>query len=381
MTIDLIAGARPNFIKIAPIIDAIIEEQKKSRSIHYRLVHTGQHYDNNMSGSFFEQLGIPLPDVNLEAGGGTQAEQTAKIMVNYEQLLTTQVPDLCMVVGDVTSTLACSIVAKKQHIKVAHIEGGIRSGDLTMPEEINRIVTDSITDYFFTTSETANKNLRNNGIPDERIYFVGNTMIDTLLKNRSRFQQPALWDQMELIKRKYIVMTLHRPANVDEQGKLKALLEEIIRSANKVPIIFPVHPRTDKIIRSLSLNPSTPQPFNLSTPQPLNSTTLHICPPLGYLEFNYLVENAMAVITDSGGITEETTVMGIPCITLRDNTERPETIEIGTNELIGTNLENIKPAFEKLFFGNWKKGTIPQLWDGHTAERIVQHLLEIYGEN
>lgn len=367
MKIDLIAGARPNFMKIAPIIDAIHTAQKEGKEITYRLVHTGQHYDKNMSDSFFEQLGIPEPHVNLGAGGGTQAEQAAAIMIGYEKLLLEEKSDLCLVVGDVTSTMACSIAAQKLHVKVAHVEAGIRSGDWTMPEEINRMVTDSITNYFFTTTEIANNNLRSAGISDDRIFWVGNTMIDTLLKHRPRFQKPAIWDEIGLKDGGYIVMTLHRPANVDEESKFKELLEEIINSSNNLPIIFPVHPRTAKIIDSL-LKANSQQP---------TAKNLHLIEPLGYLEFNYLVEKAYAVITDSGGITEETTVMGVPCMTLRDNTERPETITIGTNELLGTNPKAIKPAMEKLFSGNWKKGSIPELWDGYTAERVVDVLLRL----
>lgn len=367
MKIDLIAGARPNFMKIAPIINAIHKAQKEGKEITYRLVHTGQHYDKNMSDSFFEQLGIPEPHVNLGAGGGTQAEQAAAIMIGYEKLLLEEKSDLCLVVGDVTSTMACSIAAQKLHVKVAHVEAGIRSGDWTMPEEINRMVTDSITNYFFTTTEIANNNLRSAGITDDRIFWVGNTMIDTLLKHRPRFQKPAIWDEIGLKDGGYIVMTLHRPANVDEESKFKELLEEIINSSNNLPIIFPVHPRTAKIIDSL-LKANSQQP---------TAKNLHLIEPLGYLEFNYLVEKAFAVITDSGGITEETTVMGIPCMTLRDNTERPETITLGTNELLGTNPKAIKPAMEKLFSGNWKKGSIPELWDGHTAERVVDVLLRL----
>ena len=359
MKIDLIAGARPNFMKIAPIIDAIKIAQSKEEDIKYRLVHTGQHYDKNMSGSFFEQLGIPLPDINLEAGGGTQAEQTAKIMIGYESLLEKESTDYCLVVGDVTSTMACSIVAKKMNIKVIHVEGGIRSWDLTMPEEINRMVTDSITDYFFTTSETANNNLMKNGIPKDRILYVGNTMIDTLIKHRSNFTKPVIWDEVGLKKNNYIVMTLHRPANVDEEKILKELMDEIMAHSNNIPVIFPVHPRTAKQLESLGISYSNLYPVE----------------PLGYLEFNYLVERAKAVITDSGGITEETTVMHIPCMTLRDNTERPETIDIGTNKLLGVNPKAIGPAMKKLFSGDWKDGEVPYLWDGKTAKRIVQHLL------
>ncbi len=361
MKIDLIAGARPNFMKISPIIDAIKVSQSKGENIEYRLVHTGQHYDKNMSGSFFEQLGIPLPDINLEAGGGTQAEQTAKIMIGYETLLLKETTDFCLVVGDVTSTMACSIVAKKLNIKVIHVEGGIRSWDLTMPEEINRMVTDSITDYFFTTSETANHNLEKNGIPKDRIFYVGNTMIDTLLKNRPNFKKPPIWNEIGLKEKSYIVMTLHRPANVDEENIIKELMDEIIENSNNIPIIFPVHPRTIKQLESLGIS----------------YPNLYTIEPLGYLEFNYLVERAKAVITDSGGITEETTVMNIPCMTLRDNTERPETIEFGTNELLGVNPKAIGPAMKKLFSGKWKKGEAPHLWDGKTAGRIIQHLLQL----
>lgn len=352
--IDIIAGARPNFMKVAPIIEAISQQEDMS----FRLVHTGQHYDRNMSGSFFEQLNIPEPDVNLGAGGGTQAEQTAAIMTGYEKLLMESPCDLCLVVGDVTSTMACAITAQKLHIKVAHVEGGIRSGDWTMPEEINRLVTDSITNYFFTTSHTANENLRNSGVDDDRIHFVGNTMIDTLLKNKSRFIQPKVWEEHGLKEGEYIVMTLHRPANVDEEDILKSLMSEIVNNSRNLPLVFPVHPRTAKILTALGIE----------------ADNLIYTEPLSYLEFNYLVSKAKAVITDSGGITEETTVMGIPCMTLRNNTERPETITQGTNELLGVNPKAIAPAMDRLFKGEWKKGSIPELWDGKTGQRIAEIL-------
>lgn len=361
MLIDIIAGARPNFMKIAPIIEAITQAKNIGKNIRYRLIHTGQHYDKNMSDNFFEQLGIPEPDINLEAGGGTQAEQAANIMVRYEKVLLEKPADLCLVVGDVTSTMACSIAAKKLCIKVAHVEAGIRSYDLSMPEEINRMVTDSITDYFFTTSEVANQNLRKAGTPDSSIFFVGNTMIDTLLKQRPRFLQPAIWQELNLQEKNYFVMTLHRPANVDQAEKLRELIHQITSNVQGLPIVFPVHPRTAKIFKEIGIA----------------APNLHTVEPLGYLEFNYLVEKAKAVITDSGGITEETTVMQIPCITLRDNTERPETITMGTNELIGTNPAAIPPALQTLFEGKWKKGTIPPLWDGKTATRIVEILLRL----
>ncbi len=361
MKIDIIAGARPNFMKISPIIDAIREARDKAHNISFRLVHTGQHYDKNMSESFFEQLGIPAPDINLGAGGGTQASQTAAIMLGYETLLMESKPDLCLVVGDVTSTMACSIVAQKMHVKVAHVEAGIRSGDWTMPEEINRIVTDSITNYFFTTTEMASQNLAKMGIEANRIFLVGNTMIDTLLKHMDNLKKPEVWDTLDLKQHNYIVMTLHRPANVDEESNLKHMIDEIIRHSQDKPLIFPVHPRTARILEKAGIK----------------HPKLHTVEPLGYLEFNYLVKNAMAVITDSGGITEETTVMGVPCMTLRDNTERPETITQGTNELIGTHPKAIKPALEKLFSGNWKKGSVPPLWDGKTSQRIVEILIHL----
>ena len=549
MLITLIAGARPNFMKIAPLIKAIQKANNEGKDIHYRLVHTGQHYDKNMSDTFFEELGIPMPDVNLGCGGGTQAEQTANIMVAFERDLMANPTDLVLVVGDVTSTMACSIVAKKLNTRVCHVEAGIRSWDLSMPEEINRMVTDSLADYMFTTSEVANKNLLLQGcelqaypksfpkgkdfqptpnpflkegecmsfakafgahtadsmqydllkanaienrknpteaesvlwdmlkgnnigyhfrrqhiildyivdficldkglvieldggyhndpeqkeydaqrtvhlqrlgytelrfkneellcdpvsvigkitetlntlpslqggaggrLPEEmyafprmpqRVWFVGNVMIDTLLANRARFRRPAVYDELGLQEKNYVVMTMHRPANVDEEQHLKALMEQIITNVHGLPIIFPIHPRTAKIFYNLWGNEE-----QLAQLFP----NLHIVAPMGYLEFNYLVEHAKVVVTDSGGITEETTVMGVPCITLRDNTERPETCTIGTNRLIGTNPQAVKPALDALFAGEWQPGAIPPLWDGHTAERIVEILygLEVKG--
>lgn len=361
MKIDIIAGARPNFMKIAPIIAEIKKQKVKGKNINYRLIHTGQHYDKKMSGSFFEQLDIPPPDLNLDVGSGTQAEQTARILVRYETVLLKNPCEICLVVGDVNSTMACAIAAKKLNIKVAHVEAGIRSEDLTMPEEINRIVTDAITDYFFTTSTTANENLKKLGVKEEQIFYVGNTMIDTLLKNISRFEPPQVWDDFQLTAKQYFVMTLHRPANVDEENQLKTLISKITENVKNMPIIFPVHPRTAKILEKTGIS----------------AYNLFMIEPLSYLQFNYLVKNAKAVITDSGGITEEATVMKVPCMTLRNNTERPETISIGTNELVGTNPENITSYLNKLFSGGWKKGGIPTLWDGKAAERIVANLISL----
>ena len=407
MKITLIAGARPNFMKVAPIIKASKAAEAAGKDMHYRLVHTGQHYDKNMSDTFFEELGIPAPDVNLGCGGGTQAEQTAAIMVAFEKELMAHPADIVLVVGDVTSTMACSIVAKKLNTKVCHVEAGIRSWDLTMPEEINRMVTDSLADYMFTTSDVANRNLVRLGaslqLPPKgrrviaqnpspingedgkfdnkihpslqggagvgpKVWFVGNVMIDTLLANRSRFRKPEVWDELELKEQEFIVMTMHRPANVDEENHLRAMMEQIIDNVHGLPVIFPIHPRTAKLFYGLWGDEA-----ELAKRLP----NLHIVEPMGYLEFNYLVERAKAVVTDSGGITEETTVMGVPCITLRDNTERPETCTVGTNELIGTDPAAIKPALDKLFAGEWKKGAIPELWDGHTAARIIEILADL----
>jgi UDP-N-acetylglucosamine 2-epimerase (non-hydrolysing) len=354
--VDLIAGARPNFMKIAPIIDAFHASRERGGALWYRLVHTGQHYDRVMSANFFEQLGIPEPDVNLDAGQGTQAEQTAKIMTRYERLLMDAPAALCVVVGDVTSTMACAIVARKLGVRVAHVEGGIRSGDWSMPEEINRVVTDSITNWFFTTSRTANDNLRRAGVTDDRIFFVGNTMIDTLLKQMPRLRPPAFWEPLRLESGKYFVLTLHRPANVDREEQLLALLSAIAAAAKGFPVIFPVHPRT--AARLSAAGGEFPG--------------IHPVEPQNYLEFNYLVKHAKGVITDSGGITEETTVMQVPCITLRDSTERPETVTVGSNELVGTDASKLPPVLARLIAGDWKRGSIPEKWDGHAATRIVE---------
>ncbi|QRM88735.1 UDP-N-acetylglucosamine 2-epimerase (non-hydrolyzing) [Lacinutrix sp. WUR7] len=362
MNITIIAGARPNFMKIAPIIAAIQEKKAQGFNMNYRLVHTGQHYDKNLSDTFFTELNIPFPDINLEVKSGTQAEQTAAIMIGFEKELQQNPCDLVMVVGDVTSTMACTIVAKKAGIDVAHVEAGIRSGDMNMPEEINRIVTDSLTDYYFTTSSYANENLENLGISKSKVFFVGNVMIDTLLKNLPRLEKPQIWNDLKLEEKKYMVMTLHRPSNVDEEKQLKNLIQQIVDLGKDYPIIFPVHPRTKKLLEGLDLN----------------FKNLHYVEPLGYLHFNYLVKNAFAMLTDSGGITEETTVMNVPCITLRDSTERPETCAIGTNVLVGNDTAKIKAAFTNLLSGNWKQGQTPELWDGKAANRITDCLVKIY---
>ena len=360
MKITIVAGARPNFIKIAPIIKAIEKKQNEGIDITYRLVHTGQHYDKNLSDTFFEELNIPHPNANLEVKSGTQAEQTGAIMVAFEKELQQHPCDLVLVVGDVNSTMACAIVAKKSNIKVTHVEAGIRSGDMTMPEEINRIVTDSITDYFFTTSTTASENLLKYGANPNDIHFVGNVMIDTLTQNLNRISAPVFWDEFGLTTGNYIVLTLHRPANVDEAQSLLTLLQGIDALAGEKKIIFPVHPRTKAILgdRSLALK-----------------NTLMV-EPQGYLNFMFLVKNSFAVITDSGGISEETTVLGVPCFTMRNNTERPETQTIGTNTLVGTSIENLEKLFGDFLNNGPKPAGIPELWDGKASERIIEILLQ-----
>ena len=355
MKIDLIAGARPNFVKIASLIHAI---QQDNSSIEFRLIHTGQHYDKNLSESFFDQLQIPDPDKNLGVGSGTQAEQTANIMIGYEALLNENKPDLCLVVGDVTSSMACAISASKMDVRVAHVEAGIRSNDKSMPEEINRILIDSISDYYFTTSRNASELLLKQGVSKKDIFFVGNTMIDTLLKFQPKFRPPQIWKDLNLSKKEYFVITLHRPSNVDDPVKLKRLLEFLNKCTRDLPIIFPAHPRIKKFIKEQNICLDN---FNFTE-------------PISYLDFNFLVANARCVITDSGGITEETTVLNIPCITLRENTERPETVEIGTNVIVGTDEKKIKKAVNKVFSNNWKKGDIPELWDGKAGQRIVSIL-------
>jgi UDP-N-acetylglucosamine 2-epimerase (non-hydrolysing) len=359
MKIDIIAGARPNFMKIAPIINAIHKyNEEKLNILQYRLIHTGQHYDKSMSDSFFEQLNIPQPDINLGAGGGSQAEQTAVIMIGYEKAIQSDKPDLCIVVGDVTSTMACAIVAKKAGVKVAHVEGGIRSGDMEMPEEINRIVTDSITDFFFTTTISAGENLLRQGVKERQIYFVGNTMIDTLLNNLHKLVKPEIHINLKLDYKSYLVLTLHRPSNVDNPENLCQLLKIINLHCGNKKVIFPIHPRTKKIYETL------PEKFS----------NIYLSDPLPYLEFIYLIKNSSGIITDSGGITEEATVLDVPCITLRNSTERPETVKIGSNVLAGTEPENIIEYLSEMVKEKWKKSGVPELWDGKAAERIIKSI-------
>jgi len=362
MKITLVAGARPNFMKIAPIIHEIEKRQQQGAAISYRLIHTGQHYDKNLSDTFFEELNIPHPHDNLDVKSGTQAAQTGAIMIAFEKELSENPCDLVLVVGDVTSTMACTIVAKKAHIAVTHVEAGIRSGDMKMPEEINRIVTDSITDYFFTTSEKATEYLESIGVPKARVFFVGNVMIDTLLANLSRIRKPSFWDDLSLSNGSYFVLTLHRPSNVDSLDDISELLRYIVKKANGKPIVFPVHPRTRAILNDANLS------FD----------KLHYVDPQGYLAFIYLVKYAKAILTDSGGITEEASVLNVPCLTFRDSTERPETCSLGTNVLVGNDYSKIDAAFEKLDTNNWQQSHPIPLWDGKASQRIIENILKLY---
>ena len=361
MKITIIAGARPNFMKIAPIIKAIKKEKEKGKDIQYRLVHTGQHYDKALSDTFFKDLDIPKPDANLEVGSGLQSVQTGNIMIRFEEDLIKNPTDVVMVVGDINSTMACSIVAKKLYTQLVHVEAGIRSFDLSMPEEINRMVTDSIADHFFTTSKFANDNLKNAGIKKSRIHFVGNTMIDTLHANLKKFKKPSIWNTHNLSEHKYLVLTLHRPSNVDDLSVLSNTLSRIKSSSHGLPVIFPAHPRTVNNLKKIKIK----------------LENIIAVDPMGYLEFMFLVKNSKAVITDSGGIQEETTVLGIPCITLRKNSERPETITEGTNKLL-PEINQLSNQVDLILKGKWKKGRTPELWDGKTSERIVKRMLKIY---
>lgn len=346
-------------MKIAPIIRAIEEANKNSQPIKYRLVHTGQHYDEKLSRIFFEELQIPPPDVNLEVGSGSQAEQTAKIMIAFEKELISNPADIVLVVGDVNSTMACTIVAKKLNTRVAHVEAGIRSFDMEMPEEINRMVTDALADYFFTTTEIANNNLKNTGILSSNIFLVGNTMIDSLIFNLQKVKQPSLWSEHKLKPKEFYVMTLHRPSNVDDRSKLINIIKSIDDELT-VPVIFPVHPRTRKNLEGIN-----------------DIKNILFCDPLSYLEFIYLIKNTRGVITDSGGVQEETTYLGVPCVTLRQNTERPETVSIGTNEIIGDDLDLLKKKIGVIESGKWRAGSVPYLWDGKTSGRIVNILVKL----
>jgi UDP-N-acetylglucosamine 2-epimerase (non-hydrolysing) len=357
-------GARPNLVKIAPILRAFARVAIDRPNLMVRLVHTGQHYDAMLSGVFFADLEIPPPDLNLGVGSGTHAEQTARVLTGFEAALRAEPPDLVIVVGDVNSTLACALVAAKLSIPVAHVEAGLRSGDRTMPEEINRILTDALSELCFTTCVEANTNLGREGIGPERIHFVGNVMIDSLLHGRSRARRPAVMEALDLMPRRYGVLTLHRPANVDRRGDALAVLSAIEPVAKRMPVILPIHPRSRRMFEAHDLG------GRLAA-----AGRLHLVEPLGYLEFVYLMDHAAVVLTDSGGVQEETTVLGVPCLTLRGNTERAITVEEGTNRLVGLDRLAIEVAVEEVLAGQWPTGRVPTLWDGHAAERIVDTVL------
>lgn len=389
-----VVGARPNFMKVAAICEAIKEHNKEAASaqqIDHVLVHTGQHYDANMSDFFFNDLDLPKPDLFLGVGSGSHSVQTAKIMEGFERVLRAERPEVVIVVGDVNSTLACALVTKKTCCsygvpgtefipELAHVEAGLRSFDRTMPEEINRIVTDSISDYLFTTEESANQNLLREGVPQEKIHFVGNVMIDTLLRHRAKARESTILSDLQLAAggrtRPYAILTLHRPANVDDPKTFVAMLEAFLDLSRHMPIVFPAHPRTLKQIQQANLSDYFVDHF-MDGPEPWDSRVrIRLVPPLGYLDFLHLISNAKIVLTDSGGIQEETTILGVPCITLRDNTERPVTLLQGTNVLAGTDPNKIIQEFSRVLENSRKKPSAPpELWDGCAAKRIVQILV------
>ncbi len=358
--IHLVAGARPNFMKIAPIVRAL---QACAEAFEFRIVHTGQHYDREMSDVFFEELGIPKPDFHLEAGGGSHAQQTAKIMVAYEEIVQKHRPACTLVVGDVNSTLACSIVAKKLHVPVAHVEAGLRSGDMAMPEEINRLVTDSISDWFFVTEPAGVENLLREGKEKARIFFVGHVMVDNLFYQLARLHRAAREtfesDPVKKALGRYGVVTLHRPSNVDEPETLRGIMAALGSIAERLPLVFPVHPRTRGNLERTGIRVAP---------------GITLTGPLSYMDFLNLWKDAALVMTDSGGLQEETTALGIPCLTVRENTERPVTVDEGTNALVGTDPQRIVQAASDVLRSGGKRGRRPDLWDGHAASRIVEAL-------
>ena len=359
MKIACVVGARPNFMKIAPILEAM----KEYPALEPLLVHTGQHYDYEMSQIFFEDLDIPKPDVYLGVGSGSHGAQTGKIMTSFEETVLEHKPDLILVVGDVNSTLACTIVGAKLWMPVAHVEAGIRSFDRTMPEEINRILTDVISDYLFTRTEEAGENLKREGIAEERIYLVGDVTIDTLMKYKDKASFTGILGELGVESGSYVIMTLHRPSNVDIKANFVSILRALAEIQEQIKILFPMHPRTRARVEEFGLGDMISAMKNLI-----------IVEPLGYLKFMGLMINSKFVLTDSGGMQTESTVLGIPCLTMRENTERPETLEIGTNTLVGNDTQLIIEESRKILDGNGKTGSYPEIWDGHTAERIAKLL-------
>jgi len=365
----LVAGARPNFMKVAPIIHVLTERAENDLALGFNLqvsiVHTGQHYDENMSEVFFRDLGIPPPELHLEVGSGSHAEQTARIMVAFEKALLEGRPDLVVVVGDVNSTLACSLTARKLGIRVAHVEAGLRSFDMEMPEEINRKLTDAISDLLFVTEESGMRNLLREGVSPEKVFMVGNVMIDTLVRNLKRLEDGSFVPSSRVKeyckgKTRYAVLTLHRPSNVDRRERLSEVWSAISELARGIPVLFPVHPRTRERMKTFGLV----------------GEGVTLLDPVGYMDMLYAVKGATLVLTDSGGLQEETTALGVPCVTIRENTERPVTVDLGTNHLAGTKAEKILSIARGILSGNRKKGAIPPLWDGKASERIADILLK-----
>ncbi len=357
----LVVGARPNFVKIAPLT-----RELKTTNIEFKLIHTGQHYDDSMSSLFFKDLEIPKPDVNLNIGSESHATQTAKIMVKFERVLIKETPDLVIVVGDVNSTLACALVAKKMNIKVAHIEAGLRSFDQTMPEEINRILTDHISDLLFTTEESANKNLRNEGINQDKVYFVGNIMIDSLIYNIKKAREKYTYKQYDLNEKEFALITLHRPSNVDNYNNLQKIIDMIEYVGKFTNVIFPIHPRTKNKLRE----------FNLE--QKLIKANVLVTDPLSYLNFINLMINSKFILTDSGGIQEEASFLTIPVLTLRKNTERPVTVVKGSNTIINDDFNLLKVNVNAIINGNYKKPSNIEKWDGKTSIRIIEVLKKMF---
>lgn len=359
MKIILVVGARPNFMKIAPVYKAF---KNKYPNVNLKVCHTGQHYDAKMSNVFFHDLGLPEPEFYLGVGSSSHAVQTANIMIQFERICLEEKPDIVLVAGDVNSTIACGLVAAKLQVKLGHIESGLRSFDRNMPEEINRILTDCISDYLFVSEPSGLENLKKEGIPDERIFFTGNCMIDSLIDFIPKSESSTIKQRLGIIG-KYILLTFHRPSNVDNRKFYYGFEELIQKYSNNFNFVFPIHPRTRKNIETFGINISDYQ-------------NLILTDPLGYIDFLRLIKDSFCVITDSGGIQEETTYLGIPCITVRDNTERPITVEVGTNYLAGTDFSNVFNIFDEIIKGNAKKGIIPLLWDGKAGERVAEFIIE-----
>jgi UDP-N-acetylglucosamine 2-epimerase (non-hydrolysing) len=357
-----VVGARPNFMKIAPILRAL----KKYPSVRSVLVHTGQHYDANMSDVFFRDLQIQEPDIFLNVGSGTHAKQTADIMTGFENVLEAEKPDMALVVGDVNSTLACSVTASKMNVKVAHVEAGLRSFDRRMPEEINRLVTDALSDYLFTTEKSGNENLLKEGKKPEQIFFTGNVMIDSLVFAQDRIHESTIVKELNLTPHAYALITLHRPSNVDNPESMSKIVNILDKIQQRLPVVFPIHPRSLSKMGSFGLLDRVK-----AMPQ------LKLTDPIGYVDFLRLMSEAKVVISDSGGLQEESTYLGVPCLTMRENTERPITIEVGTNTLVGLDEDLIYSNVDRVIAGTYKKGLIPELWDGKAAERIVYILTKL----